>query len=260
MLWFDLQELANQANSRQIQLALYPTPTFQIQAADWWSDAVRDDAWWDVWFDEYRSFSLHHAQFAQQAGLPAIVLGGGWLSPALPGGLLADGSEAAAPVDAESRWRDLLADIRASFSGQILWAMPAEQADQAPVFLDLVDGIYLEFSFPIGARAALAEQGSSLEAQLADWLDNHVALLQTNTGKAVILAASYPSDSDLTDQYQAYLTLLQAVNQRAWISGFISQEYYPPAALLDRSGSVNGKPTSELLAYWFAGFLGITPP
>ena len=41
-----------------------------------------------------------------------------------------------------------------------------------------------------------------------------------------------------------------------WISGFVSREYYPPAALQDQSASVNGKPTSALLGEWFPLIFG----
>lgn len=280
MLWFDLHELAAQAGIRQLNLALYPSPAFQIALDEWWAGAEKDDAWWDIFFDEYSSFALHHARFAQAADLPAIILGGAWVSPALPGGVLSQSTQTSgeqvengvsedtlagddslvAPPDAESRWRDLFAKVRAVYSGQILWALPAEQADQPPVFLDMVDGIYLEFNFAEGTRAALEAQGSSLELQLADLLDNHAAPLVNSSGKPIVLAVTYPSNSDVVDQYLAYQALLQAVQERPWINGFVSQEYYPPAALLDRSGSLNGKPASELLAYWFAGFEGLYTP
>jgi hypothetical protein len=55
--------------------------------------------------------------------------------------------------------------------------------------------------------------------------------------------------------YQAMLT---AVNGRAWVGGFISRGYYPPAILLDASASIHGKPASDELWYWFPRFLGIT--
>ncbi len=33
-----------------------------------------------------------------------MILGGGWLAPALPGGVLADGTPSGVPQDAEQRW------------------------------------------------------------------------------------------------------------------------------------------------------------
>jgi hypothetical protein len=64
---------------------------------------------------------------------------------------------------------------------------------------------------------------------------------------------------DLEEQAQAYSALLVAINERDWISGFISRGYYPPAGLQDKSTSVHGKPAGEVLGYWFPRILGTAP-
>ena len=62
---------------------------------------------------------------------------------------------------------------------------------------------------------------------------------------------------DLKAQEDVYLVLLKAVNDRAWINGFISRGYYPPAALQDLSASIHGKPSEAVLRYWFPRWLGL---
>jgi hypothetical protein len=62
---------------------------------------------------------------------------------------------------------------------------------------------------------------------------------------------------DLQSQANAYQALLTAVNDRPWLSGFVSRGYYPPVALADKSASVNGKPAADIIAFWFAQMLGL---
>jgi hypothetical protein len=51
--------------------------------------------------------------------------------------------------------------------------------------------------------------------------------------------------------------VLVAVNQRPWISGLISQGFYPPLALADASASIRGKPVAFQLRAAFADFTGL---
>lgn len=256
MLWFDMQAFAQQGNQHGLQMALYPTPSFHIDQDEWWLEATRDDAWWDVWFDEYHNFIMHHAVFAQQKQLPALIIGGGWLSPALPGGLLPDGSEAAPPSDADARWRGLVEEVRSAYSGQLLWALPVEQIAQPPFLLELVDAIYVEFSFPDEVLASLARQEFNLATRIDDQFNTLITPYHEQSGKPVVVAFAYPSQISLADQAEAYQVFLTAVENRPWVQGFVSQGYYPPAALLDRSSSVHGKPAGEALSAWFHGWVG----
>jgi len=62
---------------------------------------------------------------------------------------------------------------------------------------------------------------------------------------------------NLQAQADVYQALLMAVNERAWLGGFVSRGYYPPAALQDASSSVHDKPAGDELWYWFGRFLGV---
>lgn len=289
-----LQDLAAQIDAvhgRSLNAALFPSPHFPGDPAAWWQTAPRDFAWWQAWFASYRSFLLHHAGLAAQRSAQALILGGDWLEPALPGGTLADGTTSGAPEDTEARWRTLIQEVRAIYPGPILWALSYDQAfTNPPPFLDAVDQVYVLFSSRLADRPdPLPEE---LQAEAERLLDTGLLPLQASTGKPIILAAAYPSANgagqacfpddtgsclpldalarpnppvetigiDLQEQADIYSALLNAVNQRTWISGFVTRGFYPPASLQDPSASVRGKPAQDVTGYWFAQLLGATTP
>jgi hypothetical protein len=127
-------------------------------------------------------------------------------------------------------------------------------------------------------------------------LDNEVRPFQEKVGKPLLIGVAYPSaqggvtgcvpdpqalvegscldvnllsppnadlpqvQRNLEEQSNAYNAMLAAVDDRAWISGFISRGYYPPVELQDKSLSVHGKPAETLLAYWYPRMRNMPAP
>ena len=61
---------------------------------------------------------------------------------------------------------------------------------------------------------------------------------------------------DLIEQSDIYNAIFSAINERPWINGIISEGFFPPLRLEDKSISIHGKPTQEILRYWFSHFMG----
>jgi hypothetical protein len=295
-LWSDTGKMVQQAKNIGLNVALFPTPQFKPSAdtsipasTQFWKDAPKDAAWWQAWFSQYRAFLINYADLAAQSGAQTFIIGGDWVTPALPGGLLPDGSASNVPADAETQWRSMLQDVRARFKGQVLWALPYQNTGfTTPVnFLRDVDGIYLLWSVPLASSPTAAKTDYTNEA--GRLLDTEVQPLSIQLGKPIILALSYPSASgaasgcipngsgscldvntlsrpnsdntavtlSLQTQTDIYESVLVAVNGRSWISGFVSRGYFMPVALQDKSTSVHGKPAGNVLWYWYRGFQGI---
>jgi hypothetical protein len=290
-LWLDSTEMISQTLTRSLNAAILPTPQFPGNTNEWWSKAARDFPWWVSWFERYRTFLLNHADLAAQSGAQALIMGGSWIEPALPGGALADGTPSGVPSDAETRWRTLISEIRSRYNGKLLWALSYNQAQASPPpFLDAVDGLYVQFSPPLASSSEPTSEELYFEASRL--MDEGLLPLQTQTGLPVILAAGYPSADgaataclmlpgqencldwqalsrpypditdiaiDLQEQADIYSALLRAVNERPWIKGFVSTGYYPPAILQDKSLSVHGKPAENTLRYWYPQILATSP-
>ncbi|MGC8857247.1 MAG: carboxypeptidase regulatory-like domain-containing protein, partial [Anaerolineae bacterium] len=288
-LWIDTAILANQARSLGLNVAIFPHPHFPVSSADFWLGAPKDAFWWQTWFDHYRAFAVNYADLATQSGAQTLVLGGDWLTPAIPGGSLADGSPSNLPADADLRWKAILDEVRQHFHGQVLWALPFTPGNLQPPLslLSQADGIYLLWSVPLASQSGAPKDALTNEA--GRLLDNEIYGLATILNKPFLLALAYPSVSgaslgcladgrggcldwsvfspphtdqlsftlSLQEQADIYEAILTAVNERPWVGGVISRGYYPPVALRDKSASIHGKPAADILWYWFPRLLGI---
>jgi Carboxypeptidase regulatory-like domain len=271
----DVESQVSSAKALNLNVALFPNPRFETQADDWRYSAPED---WNAWFDRYRAFALYNADIAAASNAQALILGGEWIPPAL-----FDGSP-----DADSRFRGLITELRQHFGGQIWWGQPYPGSMQAsPSFFDALDGIYLLWSAPLSQNPTASIDEMAIEAGRR--LDSDILPFAISIQKPVIVAPVYPSAGgaisgcvpapaggcvdwaalsrpmpdipsvalDLQSQANAYQALLTAVNDRPWLSGFVSRGYYPPVALADKSASVNGKPAADIIAFWFAQMLGL---
>ena len=150
------------------------------------------------------------------------------------------------------------------------------------------DGVYLLWRAPLSN--ALYPAKEDLAAEAARLLDEEVAPFQESLGKPIILGMAVPSVSgaargclpsdeagvcldwqelspphediptlerNLQAQADVYEAMLNALNTRAWVGGIVSRGYYLPAMLQDKSVSVHGKPTADLLWYWYSRLQGI---
>lgn len=294
-LWPDNVAMIAEAHEAGLLVALQPTPLFPLNTNEWWSSAQRDFAWWLVWFEHYRTFMLHHADLAQETGAEALILGGDWLSPALPGAVLPNGNPSGVPADAGSQWRKLIDDIRARYHGELIWALSYPEGIQNPPnFLETIDRVYLLWSPPLADAPGASE--ADMHARATEFLDGDVKAFQNSINKPLTLAVAYPSaeggaigclpdpnafveatclkfemlsrpnddiptiDLDLNEQVRAYNALLVAINERDWINGFVSRGFYPPAKLEDKSTSIHGKPAASVLGGWFPEFLSGSNP
>jgi hypothetical protein len=288
--WSDLSYATDKAHSFDLNVAYNPTPNFPEGIEDWWSSSPRDFPWWHVWFERYRNFMLTFADKAQQDGASGLVLGGEWVSPALPGGLLPDGSPSGVPADAEERWRKIIAEVRERYQGTLFWALPTTKSGiNPPPFIEDLDQVFLIWSLPLSDQPDRTVP--QLSAAAADYLDSEVFLLDISLEMPLVIAADYPSANgsqqnclvvsdddgeaacydpryleppyednsevvlDLREQLSAYQALLTALNQREWIDGFVSTGFYSPAELQDKSASIHGKPAQSELEIWYNRFI-----
>ena len=286
-----LEELSRQiveANALGLQVGLHPALVVTDGTTEeWWAGAPRDGAWWTVWFERYRSFVLTYAALAERAGAVKLVLGGPEVAPALPGGVLADGSPSGAPSDAEARWNSLIEEVRSAYRGQLAFEIEfGRTLQQPPAFLGAVDQVHVYWHVPLGEGRAVTS--SEMQAAAFAALDGSLLAEPRLKGKPIFLSVEYLSvdggatgcaqnadgscrppeafdaganpdpdlSVDLEEQSEALNAVILAAYAREAVQGFYARRFYPPVALHDKSASVNGKPAGQMLDYWFTRING----
>ena len=280
--------ISQTTGSLGIGISLAPKIDLPVSSVEWWATAPRDFSWWQVWFEQYRRFILHHAEAAQQMNAHTLILDGEWLAPAFPDGVIFDGSTSNVPPDASDRWAIIIGEIRAVYSGKIFISLDLEHDLEPPKdLLELADGIFFRLSAGIGNGVDTPMEVMAANAGIL--LDEVALPLSMENDLSIIIALAYPSADgaasgciesptgscipsqmlspfeldfelvplDLAEQAETYHAVLMAINARDWIDGVITSGYFPPLGLLDKSLSVHGKPSQDVLWFWFKGFLGL---
>ncbi|MEA3351361.1 MAG: carboxypeptidase regulatory-like domain-containing protein [Chloroflexota bacterium] len=285
-LWPEMINMVRQAKSEDLHVALRPVPRFPTAVDAWWNAARLDFSFWISWFDQYRAFALHHADLAARSDAQTLILGGSWMAPALPGGILADGSLTNVPQDADQRYQQIIAAVREHFDGTVAWAWPySGSMTNRPAFLNQVDQIYVLWSAPLSDDPNASSE--VLQAEAERIITDEISALRTENNE-IIISLAYPSvggaftsclpdpivdcqspealnypapdlpllELNFVEQARAYDAILAALNKFDWVKGAVSRGYYPAAILHDKSISVHGKPAAEVLGIWFGRFLG----
>lgn len=286
--WSDTVTSVTQARAINLNVALFPQPRFATDANDFWNSAPRDAGWWNNWFDHYRAFVIQYADLANLSGAQALVIGGDWIAPALPAGTLANGTASGVPADVETRWLNVIAEIRQHFHGSVIFALPYDNSVIfAPInILKSTDAIYWLWFVRLSDQSNPSK--TDMLAEAGRLLDTNMSPTQVQVNKPFIIGLSYPSSTysatgcipnggggclywtalsrpnsdvgtvnlDLQQQVDIYEAMFNAINGRTWVNGVISRGYFAPVALQDKSASIFGKPAADLIWYWFPRLLG----
>ena len=283
----DLRQMIAQALEAGLQVSIRPSlvPASGDLLA-WWSTAPRDAAWWDAWFEGYRSLALTYARLAAETGASRLILGGPEAAPSLPGSTFPDGSPTSVPSEAEARWRLLLGEVREIYRGRLSFEIDFGGASPSlPPFLEEVDEVHVYWHVPLsdGPEASLAEMQSAAGRALDSLLAN-----RSLQGIPIVLSVEYlaldgsatacapysdgtcrPPESfdlgavvdpdlsvDLEEQAQAFNAVIAEAYGRPEIQGFYARRYSPEVGLRDLSASIHGKPARDVLWYWFGRITG----
>ncbi len=134
-----------------------------------WRGAItfdRADAW-DRFFTGYRAFILAQARLAEQAGARWFAVG----------------TELVGTLGHEARWRGLIAEVRAVYTGKLTYAANWDDAEKVP-FWDALDAVGVQAYYPV------AEVPNPTERDLRrGWakVDRRIAALAAKHQRPVLL-------------------------------------------------------------------------
>jgi hypothetical protein len=260
--------------------------TEEMDQTSWWGAAAHDPEWWQLWFEEYSQFALTTAETAADLGVDVLILGGEWITPALPGGLLPNGEPSAVPGNAEARWRSLIDDVRARFAGRLAFELVlGSEVPIMPDFLDSVDVIAFHWQVPLTSDVpGDVNQMAQLLIPTLDLLDSRtqrfnrpiwisIEYASVQGGLAAcpqapdgtcrpidLFQSGQVIDPDLdaapVEQSMALNAVLLATHDRPTIQGYIIRGFNPVVILWDKSSSIYGKPAEDVLRYWYPRLSG----
>jgi hypothetical protein len=228
-------------------LAVAFKPHVDLDGGGWRGTIEPGDA--AAWFAAYRAFIRPWAALAESIGAPQFVIG----------------TELAGTLEHEAEWRETIREVRAVYSGEIVYAASWDEAARVR-FWDALDRVGVDFYFPVASR----ENPGRLEllAGWQPWLERLERLHRQSGRPILITEIGYPSVNgagmrpyafdrgapvDVAEQADLYWAALEATGGKPWIAGLWWWNW-----LADGSGGAanadytpNGKPAAaELAAAW----------
>ncbi|UCG52581.1 MAG: hypothetical protein JSW58_03260 [Candidatus Latescibacterota bacterium] len=201
------------AKSLSFPLEVSIKPHIDLDNGDWRGDiSPRDPA---HWFDQYKAFIVDWARFAEAMRVEQFVVG----------------TELAGTLEHESRWCDVIRDVRSVYSGELIYAASWDEAPLVPFWPDL-DVVGVNFYAPVSKR--LQTNRLDLLAGWQPWL-SRIRLLHKKAGREILLteigyrsvdgAGMHPYDFrrqasvDFQEQADLYWAALEATGDKPWIRG-----------------------------------------
>jgi hypothetical protein len=213
-----LRQVIADAHALRLKVLVKPhlwSRDFRGDNAKWHGDIVMtSDADWAEWFRQYGDYIVTQAKLAQESKADAFCVG----------------VEYGGTVAQETRWRKLIADVRAVYTGKITYAASFAEWKSVP-WWDDVDCIGIDAYFPI------ARTHKASEAELrAGWAKVYAELepFVHRSGKQVCFtelgySASADAgmqpwaygvvDEDVEYQARLYKIALEEASKRDWVVG-----------------------------------------
>lgn len=244
------RELVERARASGLRVLL--APHLWIDRS--WHGAVvmQTEADWRSFFAAYTSFVVGWARFAAENDVDALCIG----------------AEFDLTLAREREWRALIAEVRAAYSGRLVYAAHWSRTQDVP-FWDALDAIGVNAYFPLDVGGE-----ATLEALLAAWRPIRADLERLSARHArpivfteigyrpLVGALAHPwkadgvGELDLGLQARAYEAAWTTFADRRWFGGLYWWEWFS-ASFRARSGpgwcsySPQGNPAEDVLrAHW----------
>lgn len=218
---------------------------------------------WQQWFENYRTFILHYARFAQDHNIEALCVGTELQTTA---------------VQREADWRSLIAEIRQIYDGQLTYAANWYEAFESIQFWDALDFIGIQAYFPLAStdnptledlKEGWQKPISSIEAVHQNY---QKPVLFTELGyrseeNAAIAPWEWPdwgeelrptqmaTEAGLATQRNCYEAFFQTIWPQDWFAGVYFWKWFPElkpgAREIGRGFTPQNKPAETAMAAWY---------
>ncbi len=237
-------------DARSVGLDVIVLPILQIderELGEWRGVLAPTDV--GTWFESYQGFILHYAALAEEEGASVLSVG----------------SELGSMEEHHEEWSELIASVRAAFSGRLTYSANWDHFDQTPFWseLDLIGTTaYYELSPVEGANPAVEE----LVEAWAPFMSS-VSDLAAREQKPVLIteigyvsqtgAAWHPwdyttsGDADLVAQRDLYEAFYRVAYDLEWLGGVVFWTWFGDGGSSDDGYTPRGKPAEQVVRHWF---------
>ena len=240
-----LEQAVAAARRLDLQVFLFPIVFVrQLEEGEWRGVLAPSD--WDAWWESYRAFILEEARWAAAHQVAIFSVG----------------SELLSTEPMEDRWRQLLADVRRIYPGQVTYSANWDHLEVIG-FADALDFLGMNAYFEVGDTAP------TLPGLLTRW---QAPLATVNAWQArhdkpvVVTEVGYPSrrggtvdpwnylaqgPADAEEQDLGYQAFILAWQDQPWLAGTYFYMWWDDPADGGRGYTPRGKPAARTLSRWY---------
>jgi hypothetical protein len=242
--------IANEARELGLSVMIFPFLRLRHRQPGQWRGVIhpRD---LDAWFDSYRRFIVHYADLAAKSGARTFSVG----------------SELVSTEGEEARWRRLIADVRARFSGRLLYSANWDRYDHIS-FWDALDAIGVSAYYDLSLDRARMPTVRELLSAWRPYRDRLVAfagaigrpLIFTEAGYPSISGASYQPWNDVgypdsaesqEEQRRLYEAFVRTWSGESVLSGNYFWLWFSSGGVGDRTYSPRRKAAEYVIREWY---------
>ena len=133
-----IRETTRMARKYGIKTLLKPHVWLSRAEGKWRGDIAMDsEAEWKAWFESYTTFIIHYAKLTQELGIESLCMG-------------MELHRAAVERDAD--WRNVICDVRAVYTGKLVYGANWFEEFEQILFWDELDYIGVQAYFPLTDR------------------------------------------------------------------------------------------------------------
>ena len=235
--------------------------------------SIQPSEYWDAWFEQYRNLIEPLADSAASSGAGALTI-------LHNSNVLRYYDSATGAYPLETRWRDIIAIIRDSYSGKIgvsqplFWGTQYSQnffmgSSNQIGYYDAMD--YIQVPFAPGLTRELDPSIENLNNGISNTIDNLLENTANQTGKPIFLTPIFFSSDgansggrgpmnfsatvDMQEQVDQYEALFQAISSIPYIQAVFCWGYWWSEGfnVLDTltDWSIRTKPAEQAVKLWF---------
>ncbi len=245
-----VRRIIRRARARGMAVLVFPILWVEHRAPGAWRGTLAPDdraAWWRA----YRRFILHYAELAAEERAA----------------LLSVGSELSSMERDAAAWRALIADVRARYSGRLLYSANWDHYAWVP-FWDALDLVGITGYYRLAEVGRFDPPVADLVARWA-LIREHLGLwLQTVDRPLVITELGYPSVDgaaqapwdytgaqpvDLEEQRRCFQAFYEVWADAPELAGVFFWNWWGPGGPTDRWYTPRGKPAMHVVDWWYGG-------